>query len=91
VIKHGPSVGEHAPTDACLPVHCHWHNVDEPGTGYILCGECGHLYRTPRELRQAYRKAVLHMQGMAWWRRIFQAATVRAGRRSFCQFCVHDF
>lgn len=82
----------HVPTDACLPDHCYFHNVDEPGGGYVLCGECGHLYRTPRELRSAYRRVVWGF----WredhhWRSLWRFLTIRASRIYFCQYCIHDF
>lgn len=83
---------QHEPTDACLPDHCHWHNVDEPGDGYILCPECGHLYRTARELRRAYRRQVLRpgfSVPLLW--RLWRALTIRASRITFCQECIHDF
>lgn len=92
----------HEPDDLCHG-HCHIHHVDEPGEGYIGCFECGHLYRTARELRRAYRRVVLDMartepwfrskpgweQGKfrTWW----QAWTVRAKHINFCQHCIHDF
>lgn len=41
-----PSVLVHEPTDRCVNLHCCRHNVDEPGDGYIVCGECGHLFPT---------------------------------------------
>lgn len=83
----------HEPTDTCLPDHCYWHDVDEPGAGYITCGECGHLYRTARELRRAYRRQVLG--GRSWgvplsWR-LWKALTARARSIYFCQMCIHDF
>jgi hypothetical protein len=41
----------------CRPkLHCHSHNRDEAGPAYIACGECGHLYRSARSLRRAYRR-----------------------------------
>ncbi|HEU4422104.1 MAG TPA: hypothetical protein VFR67_06135 [Pilimelia sp.] len=45
---------EHDPTDRCALIHCYAHDIDEPGHGYLTCPECGHLYRTPSELRRAY-------------------------------------
>lgn len=86
---------EHEATDACAPDHCHWHSVDEPGTGYILCGECGHLYRTASELRRAYRREVMrgprYFSGPPWWCRAWRALTIRASKIYFCQECIHDF
>lgn len=36
----------HEPTDACAPIHCYWHCIDEPGPAEKTCFECGHRYRT---------------------------------------------
>jgi hypothetical protein len=84
---------EHEPTDACQADHCWWHNVDEPGTGYITCPECGHLYRTARELRRAYRRQLRNGRrwGIPRWRILLRALTIRAKKISFCQECIHDF
>ena len=83
---------QHEPSDVCISVHCHWHNVDEPGTGYIGCGECGHLYRTACELRRAYRREVLRPSfGVPLRWRLWRVLTIRASRISFCQECIHDF
>lgn len=93
----------HEPTDECDAVHCYEHMVDESGTGYICCGECGHLYQTAGDLRRRYRTVVWDM-----WRRqprifrsewtgpglfgiLFMMATVRAKKIYFCQYCIHDF
>lgn len=83
---------QHEVTAACQEDHCHSCQVDEPGTGYILCGECGHLYRTARDLRRAYRRIVWEF----WredhhWRTLWKILTVRASRIYFCQECIHDF
>lgn len=84
---------EHEPSDACFEDHCHWHNVDEPGPGYITCLECGHLYRTARELRRAYRRQsfTIPRYDVPWWRITWRAWTIRARDISFCQECIHDF
>jgi hypothetical protein len=85
-------VTEHEPSDACVG-HCYCHNVDEPGTGYIRCLECGHLYRTARDLRRAYRRASLAMPayGVPWRRIIARAILIRARNINFCLECIHDF
>lgn len=94
----------HEPSDACHREHCYSCNVDEPGTGYIVCPECFHVYRTARELRRAYRRASwrLHRtpmplpdfaddRGPRWGRLLWHLATVRARNINFCQHCIHDF
>jgi hypothetical protein len=89
----------HEVTDACFTFHCHWCNVDEPGNGYILCGECGHLYRTKGELRRAYRRAILSLdrrtflgiKPMPRWKIWWKVLTIRAKNIYFCQYCIHDF
>lgn len=46
----------HEPTPDCWDVHCYSCNDDEDeGYAYLICGECGHRYRTAGELRRAYR------------------------------------
>lgn len=92
VTVHGQT-DEHQPFVSCAPVHCHWHNLDEPGAGYITCLECGHLYRTAGELRRAYRRQMFRIPrfGVPRWRIAWAALTARAARISFCQECIHDF
>jgi hypothetical protein len=51
-----PNRQSHEPTDACGRIHCFAHMVDEPGPGYLACGECGHMYKTKRELRREHRR-----------------------------------
>jgi len=92
----------HQPTDACHDVHCYSCHVDEIGTGFIVCGECGHLYRTAGDLRRAYRRRFreVHKRWQefdiitarlpgyrAWWRIL----TIRVKNIHFCQHCIHDF
>lgn len=83
---------EHEPSDACVG-HCYWHDVDEPGPGYIRCYECGHLYRTARELRRAYRRQSFTVPRceVPWWRIGWRALFIRADKIVFCQECIHDF
>ncbi|MFC0504266.1 hypothetical protein ACFFG4_06855 [Micromonospora costi] len=46
---------QHEPTDRCLGQHCYSHNIDEPDDrAYIVCVECGHVYRTAFELWRRY-------------------------------------
>lgn len=84
---------QHEPSFLCVDYHCYSHGVDEPGEGYIGCYECGHLYRTARDLRRAYRRQVMRgpMFGMSKWRCRWRALTVRASKIYFCQECIHDF
>lgn len=88
--------GQHEPSNACATIHCHSHHVDEPGPGHIICGECGHVYRTAGELRRAYRREVVRGlrfagPGDPWLRRLVKALAVRARDIRFCQECIHDF
>lgn len=86
----------HEPTENCMSVHCHIHHVDEPDEGaYIFCFECGHVYRTARDLRRAYRREYRRTT-VRWgkeplWRRVWTLMTVRAKRIDFCQECTHSF
>jgi hypothetical protein len=93
----------HEPTEACGAVHCHSHHVDEPADpAYIVCFECGHVYRTARELRQEYRSAwtgflrnaigdasIGDQLQTAWFWLLSRFA--RARSITFCQHCIHDF
>ncbi|MBX6386537.1 MAG: hypothetical protein IRZ07_26775 [Microbispora sp.] len=84
------NTSQHAPTDACHGVHCYAHHVDEPDAGaYRVCLECGHAYRTPGELRSAYRRTVLAVPaaGVPWWWRWWRAATARATQIDYCPHC----
>lgn len=54
----------HEPTEECNNWHCYAHGVDEvrgAGASYMGCAECGHVYRTPRELRSEYRRVFWRM------------------------------
>lgn len=44
----------HGVQQRCAGVHCAWHNVDEPGEHYLVCGECWHGFRTPAALLLAH-------------------------------------
>lgn len=93
LVKHGPSDDCHG--------HCYSHHVDEPGRGYITCIECGHLYRTKRDLRRAYRRGFRQTVqprrllsddlDMGWGGYLWRLLTVRASTIYFCQECSHDF
>lgn len=49
---------EHDPSSGCRG-HCTIHHVDEWThlKAFLGCAECGHLYRRPRDLRKASRRA----------------------------------
>jgi hypothetical protein len=48
-----PNLAPHHSNDECRPYHCAWHEVDEPLEGYLLCGECFHIFVTEEELVEA--------------------------------------
>lgn len=48
----------HDPSEDCRH-HCFVCQVDEPGSGYIRCFECNHLYTSRRKLRQAFRSELI--------------------------------
>jgi hypothetical protein len=88
---------EHEESDRCAGYHCWRHNVDEDGPRYRACYECGHLYRSKRDLRRRYRHElrVAYYDGpnerwdrlrLWWW-----LLTTRASKVFFCQECSHDF
>lgn len=94
----------HEPTEVCYGQHCHVHHVDETGPSYIVCGECGHLYRTRGELRRAYRREFWQVSRR--WRTstpfpgdrppgllscLRRMIMIKAEEISFCQHCIHDF
>lgn len=96
-------LGQHEPSDVCGSIHCFIHNVDEPGPGYLSCGECFHLYRTAGDLRRAHRRVMWGtMRGSlrlfmgdawrpSWWRFVWHLLTVRADKIYSCPECAHDF
>lgn len=84
---------QHEPSDQCWGLHCYSCHVDEPAEpSFLICGECGHVYRTARELRRAYRRQLVltKMFGVPWRSIIARALTARARRILFCQHCTHD-
>lgn len=98
-----PGAAVHEPSDKCAGIHCHWHNVDEPGPGYLGCFECGHLYRTAGDLRRRYRQQLRDMipppalrwgRLQLWWFHWLPQLWPwwpRIQRIYFCQECAHDF
>lgn len=96
-----PILTPHEPTEACLPMHCHSHHVDEPDEpSYLICLECGHVYRTAGELRAAYRRIwsqitfgpsptlQTRLADLWGWLR---SRFARARDITFCQECLHDW
>lgn len=92
-------VTKHYPRDVCEDFHCAIHHVDEVGAGYRRCFECGHLYRSKRELVRMYRREYLLTVGSVpstpwarWapgvWLHIL---TITANKIRYCQVCTHDF
>lgn len=98
----------HDPSDKCGDAHCYFHHVDEPAVGpsYLVCGECGHLYRTKRALRSAareslrkdwrfpsYRPRLLAIGPFeqSTWRWTWRYLTVRVDKIYACPYCIHDF
>ncbi|HZM83792.1 MAG TPA: hypothetical protein VFC19_49370 [Candidatus Limnocylindrales bacterium] len=77
--------------------------MDEPGPAWRWCGECGHAYRTPGQLRRAYRRGLWNLlsRDQPWLRGdefypsilacLWDIVAVRAGRVTFCPLCSHDF
>jgi uncharacterized C2H2 Zn-finger protein len=87
----------------CGSIHCFIHNVDEPGPGYLGCPECGHLFKTKRALRVAYRHAwrratrdhlllfAADTWRLSWWRYVWHMITLRVGKIYSCPVCTSDF
>jgi hypothetical protein len=46
----------HDPDDGCEGYHCYSCGVDERGDAWEWCLECGHGYRTAKDLVRAYRR-----------------------------------
>jgi len=79
--------------------YCHIHDRQEPGEGAKLCYECGHLYRTWREI---WWTALRTEAAMAWnlrrasrteklLRGLVHVATRRPSSWRYCPYCSHDF
>ena len=90
-------VEPHPIHDACLPVHCWEHDVDEiqTPTSYKRCFECKHVYQTAQDLIDAYNQVVAEMNADGA-RRYGAEHEPRPPRTSaediyFCQHCMHDF
>lgn len=88
---------EHEESDRCAGYHCLSCGVDEDGPHYRACFECGHLYRSQRELRRAYRRVIKDHHGddhrslVEGWHHWRARWLTRASQIHFCQECSHDF
>lgn len=59
--------------------YCHIDNELESTEGaYLVCPECGHVYRTPDAVLRAYNDVATHV-------------TVMVSSIMFCPLCLHDF
>lgn len=71
---------------------CAYHRVDEPESeGAIRCPECGHVYRSPGELVDAFNRDVVYLLNhtRAPERRPLDRVD-RVGMVPFCPLCTHD-
>jgi hypothetical protein len=77
----------------------HHHEYEDRGPDpYRICGECGHVYRTPADLVNAYNYESKHMA--EHWNELLMGDTVPDVRQltveqhmhiGFCQYCLHDW
>lgn len=96
----------HDETVACQDKHCCSCGVDEAAENpYVICGECGHVYKTAGSLRRAYRREVWgNLAGASFkvpwfgndfangrFESLWMIVSVRASKVYFCQECIHDF
>ncbi len=93
-IRFVPNLEPHEPGDNCWIWHCWSHDVDERLiVPYKRCRECGHRFRTERQLRRDHQANMRELRDI-WWRRYLRmwlAATTTASRIRFCPHCAHDF
>lgn len=94
---------QHEVHDLCKEVHCHYHGRDEPGSGWQICLECGHLFATADDLVREFRKMIwdgIKFDGIRWrsdgmnvstWHQLKVMWKVKASSILFCPFCAHDF
>jgi len=78
----------HEPTAACDDWHCHIHGVDEPPPWYLVCGECGHGYRSEGELLEDFNMQVIAALNEDGGERPIVADPDAI---AFCAWCAHDF
>ena len=70
---------------------CYMHDTFELSSGaYIVCGECQHVYQSPRALRKAWRRTGREIDGWRRWLHPIHLMTP-ARRIFFCQECLHDW
>jgi len=89
----------HPLTEACAPVHCWEHDVDETGPCFRPCIECGHLFRTAAELVTAYNEGVRDLNGrrdlvglvVTGWGQEPVPEVTSTNQVLFCPYCLHDF
>jgi hypothetical protein len=77
-------MAEH-PVEACYgsPLHCHWHDRDEPGEPFRVCFECRHAFMSAAELLAG------HNRQLARYPEIAPEADV--AKVFCCPFCLHDW
>lgn len=69
--------------------HCWWHHAKEVEDGevvYRICPECWHVYRTPEDLIEAWKREVATVDG-----EMLPPPPRNADDIGFCQECIHDF
>lgn len=75
--------------------HNRYETVPEEAYWFIVCPDCGHLYRNAKELRRAYRRrAFTSGWDDPWWRVLannWRAMTLRVSRINACPECSHEF
>lgn len=57
-----------------------------PHGAYLVCNECWHVYRTPGDLEETYRRKWNERVGSEPAPNLTKAADVY-----FCPLCLHDF
>ena len=73
----------HEAAPSCIPDHCFYHQVDEPGATYKLCPECFHGFRSAHEIRKIIN-ADRRVLGLRW-------KFIRVSKVTFCPLCAHDW
>jgi hypothetical protein len=72
---------------------------------YLRCGECGHVFREPKDLRKAARHTIWSTCStdprrpwfksspfaVSWCRAWWECVKVRSSKVFFCPECSHDF
>lgn len=74
----------HDADERCGDLHCYFHHVDEiHEPGDLICGECGHVFGTPEELRAEW-KANMPPE-------LAGQDAPPADEITFCPLCAHSF